>query len=108
MGMSKRAWLRKADESGAGWPFCEIEDLGEALHEIVGELQAAVIAARAEERRVFSPVVGEHEGAIEPFERSFGKGVSAVEEEIFFRFFFGLLFQAERNQRGAGGEESSR
>ncbi len=38
-----------------------IKDLDEALHEVVGELEASVVATSAEERRVFGAAFGHHE-----------------------------------------------
>ncbi len=75
-----------------------VHDFGEALHEVVGELQPPIVAARAEQWGKLGAVLTEHEHRIEPVERLFGEGVAAALEQERFGVAVGLGLQVHGPQ----------
>src|SRR5438093_527598 len=89
---------------GKNWPTGalvaspRVHHLGDALHEIVRELQPSVVAARAKEGRELRAVLTEQKHRVEPSERVFGERVAAALEQECFRFAVRLRFQGEPAQ----------
>lgn len=96
VGLAYRAWSNHADRCQTdGGPRGWIEQFHQALQEVVGEIQAAIVAAGSKQWRVGRLSGGEHDRSVQPRQKRVVGAGAQGHERPRFGVKIGLLGQVQ-------------